>query len=444
MNIRRFILSAATLFVGTTLVAQTLSLQECIRIGLARNLTVQSAHIDIVKSETAIRESRAKLLPTVNASLQIADYLKEPVNVTTGTLLGNDFPDPLTWQKVHSMPWQSSAMLSLQIPLWNETIHAAIEAARGVKELRHISYEKAREELTVQIARVYYLAQGSKAQAALLGSDIERMKELQSIAGALLEQGVSLEVDYQRIGINITGLEAKQSQMEMLHQQQLNTLRFLLDYDEETEIEVEPQEHHIYKVSTDGLSPSLPDELLASARRSLIDKQRRIVSKGYLPSVALFGQAGYMGYQEKPQEFFQRHDSHWFGTAVIGLQLSIPLFDANQKRLKIRQYNYEAEQAALTQQLIRRKNEKEYANASLQLTQNERIYKAQSDSRQQARDVYDLTAMRYREGVASMTELLQDDMRLTDAEQQVVNALTQWHLAHVELMRLENRLDELE
>lgn len=231
--------------------------------------------------------------------------------------------------------------------------------------------------------------------------------------------------------------------MKMVYEQQLNTLRFLLDYDSDKPIEVVPIRSRIESTSFNGLFSALPDERLAETRLTLIDRQRRMVRKGYLPSLALFGQAGYLGYQEKFKEFFRSHESHWFGTVALGVKLSIPIFDANQKRLKLRQYRYEEEQASLALQQVRRQNERDYGNVLLQLAQNEKVFATQTEACEQARDVYAITEVRYREGVASMTELLQDDMRLITAEQQVAVALTQWHLAHLEWLRLENKLSDL-
>lgn len=80
------------LSVGLTGFGQAMSLKECIRQGIANNLTLENTRIDITKSRNGILQNRACLLPVINGVSQFTDYLKRPVNVTTGTLLGNDFP----------------------------------------------------------------------------------------------------------------------------------------------------------------------------------------------------------------------------------------------------------------------------------------------------------------------------------------------------------------
>ncbi len=423
--------------------AQTMTLGECIKMGIERNLQLSNQRIDIQKGETQIRQSRALLLPQVNGSLQVIDYVKDPVQVSNSTMIDMDFPDNPQWGRVRTMQYSSQAMLQAQMPLYNQSIIAAIDAAKTVKQLYTLAYDKAVETLTVQIAKVYFAAQSCKEQTLLLDEDVKRMTELANIAKAMLTQGVILETDYSRISINITNLETMRAQYQMVCDQQLNTLRFLLDLDAEDPIDVERMETNLRPVPNLGLSGNLPDQQLLDAQLLLTHKQIRLTRAGYLPSLGLFGQTGYMGYQEEFGDFFKKFDNRQFGMAAIGVQLSIPIYDASQRRLKTRQYKYDSEKLRNNRQLLNASIMKDYANATLQLTQNEKIFTTQSQNRQQAQSVYNLTTRRYKEGVASMTELLQDDMRLISSEQDMVNAHLQYNLALIDFLRLENNLEAL-
>ena len=418
-------------------------LGECIRVGVERNLQVKGQRIDILKGETQIKQSRAMLLPQVNGSLQLIDYLKNPVQVSGGTLIAMDFPDQMTWQRVTTMQYGSQAMLQAQVPVYNQSILAAIDAAKTVKELYTLAYDKAVETLTVQIAKVYYTAQACKEQRRLLDEDVKRMTELSDITRALFEQGVILETDYTRIKINITNLETMRAQYQMAYDQQLNTLRFLLDFEAGDVIDVEPMEENLRRIPSQGFGATLPEQRLLDTQRMLTEKQIKLTRAGYLPSVGLFGQTGYLGYQEKFHHFFKHFDNRQFGMAAVGLQVNIPIFDANNKRLRIRQFRYDTEKISTNRELLDASLSKEYLNATLQLSQNEQIFATQSQNRQQAKNVYDITTLRYKEGVSSMTELLQDDMRLIGSEQDMVNAHLQYNLALIDYLRLENNLDAL-
>lgn len=187
-----------------------------------------NARIGIDKGRTGVSQNRSRLLPVINGIFQLTDYLKSPVNVTTGTLLGGDFPEDPTWQTIKSMPYNANAGIQLSMPLYNQTILAAIDVAKTVEKINSLSYEKAVEELTMQISKVYYMAQVSQEQKRLTAENILRMEELCAITEALYQQGMVMEVDL-NLRINLKSLKAQHDQSHTLHCQQLNMLRFLMD-----------------------------------------------------------------------------------------------------------------------------------------------------------------------------------------------------------------------
>ena len=154
----------------------------------------------------------------LSADFQMTDFLMKPANVTTGALLGNDFPDDPTWQKIQSMQYAVTAGIRFGVPLYSQTVLSATKVARTVLELSNLSYEKAVEDLTMQIGNVYYLAQASLEQLKLLDENIRRMEQLCLITQELYKGGVVLEVDLTRVQINLKSLAAQRDQHATLYE----------------------------------------------------------------------------------------------------------------------------------------------------------------------------------------------------------------------------------
>ena len=424
---------------------QTMTLKECITTGIANNLSVANARIDVMKGRTGVSQNRARLLPVINGVVQLTDYLKRPVNVTSGTVLGNDFPENPTWQTIRSMQYNVSAGIQLTVPVYNRSIYTAVDVARTVERLSAVSYDKAVEELTMQIGRVYYLAQGAREQIKLTGENIARMQQLCEITEAMYEQGVVLEVDFDRAKINLLNLRAQQDEFVMLYDQRVNMLRFLLDLSPETPLEVEWLEDGIETFTGAGISGSLPELRSVDLQKELAERKIRAVNAGYVPSVSLTGYAGGLGYQEKFSHFFHTEDAsrNWFGNCFIGLSVNIPIFDASSRRLQIRQHRYDVAQAENRAELLRDRLTREYSDALLQLNHNIEVYRTQSRNCQQALDVFKVTEEQFREGVASMTAILQDEMQLRTAQGACVQAHCQFNLARLDLLRLSGSLSLL-
>lgn len=426
--------------------AQELTLQACVEAGVANNLQVCNARMGIEKGQFGVQQSKARLLPIVNGSFQLTGYLKSPVNVTTGTLLGNDFPDNVTWQTIKSMPLNANAGIGAEVALYNQSLLAAIQVARTVEQLNTITYEKAVDDLTVQIGKVYYMAQALQEQERLASENVQRMQTLCNITQHLYEQGVVMEVDLNRVRINLKNLEAQHDQCNVLYCQQLNLLRLLIDWPSEKPLSVSQ-----LTTLPDTLLPTanpyanLPEVRLASQQRQLAEQRIKMVKAGYLPSLSLSGYVGGLAYQEKLGNFFHTKaaTNNWFGNSFIALSLRVPLFDAKQKRLQIKQYKVDEQQALNNAAYVEKQVKEQYDNAQLQLNHNMQVFRTQQASQQQAQQVYSVTEEQYKEGVASMTSLLQDEMQLRVAQTACVQALCQCWLARLDLLKLSGNLHVL-
>ena len=165
---------------------------------------------------------------------------------------------------------------------------------------------------------------------------------------------------------------AQHDQYATLYEQQLNLLRYLLDLSHETPMGVSRMPQEISLLQAEGVSSSLPELKLLSTKQELTKRQARAVRAGYIPSVSLSGQLGAVGYQEKFKHFFHTSgETHnWFGNTYLALSVHIPIFDGNDKKLKIRQYEYDRQQAENAFNLQRKQLDKEYADASRQLQHN--------------------------------------------------------------------------
>lgn len=431
--------------------ARIMTLAECVSTAIDNNLSLRSARTGIEKGRTGVSQNRSRLLPVIQGVAQFTDYLQSPVNVTTGTLLDNDFPDAPTWQRIKSMKYQSQAGILLNVPVYNAVIFSGIDVAKTMEGIARLSYEKAMEELTVQTSKVYYLAQSSKEQLRLADLNIVRMKELCEITEALYSQGVVMEVDLNRVRINLKTLQANRAALFALYGQQLNMLRYLLDFPIDTALDVTPMETSLPAIHADAMSahehsgmydaPSaqLPELRLAEARQTLTEQRLKAVRTEYLPTLSFTGYAGGLGYNEKLHQF----TDHWFGNIYIGFSLRIPVFDANSKKLRMRQLRYDSQQAQNNLDMLRKQTDRSYSDAVLQLSRNIETAKMQDDCRHQAEEVYQIAEVQYKEGVCSMSALLQDDIQLRSAQSSYIQSVCQCRLAQLDILRLSGRLDEL-
>ena len=418
---------------------EVLTLEQCLKTGIENNLSLETKRNDILKGKHTLSENRAKLLPQINAIASFNDNFNPPVSVTDGSAYGNPY------NVTHTLQYNASAGLQLQMPLYNQTVYTALSIARTMDEINGLSYEKAREDLMMQIAQMYYLGQSTSEQIAIVKENIRRLEELRDITTAFFDNGMAMEVDVKRVNINLENLQVQYDNAVSMLTQQLNLLKYVMDYPAEKEISLTPVDtEHITPVALSGLSENLSELRLLRQQGTLAEQQQKMISQGYLPSLSLTGNFMYSAFTDKAKNWFHSGPSnHWYNSSGIGLTLRIPIFDGFDKRSKLRKARIDTENVKLAYENTRKDLQTQYLNATNELMNSQRNFTKQKDNYLLAEDVYEVTSDRYREGIASMTEVLQDEMRMSEAQNNYVNAHYNYRMTNLSLLKLTGNLETL-
>lgn len=418
---------------------EILTLENCLRLGIENNLSLEGKRKEIQKSKYGVSENRAKLLPQINGYAGFNDNFDPPVSVTDGSSYG------VPYNVTQTLQYAANAGLDLQMPLYNQTVYTAISVARIVDEMNRLSYEKAREDLIMQISKMYYLGQVTAEQIALIKTNITRLEELKNISEAFYDNGMAMEVDLKRVNINLENLKVQYDNAQAMMTQQLNMLKYVIDYPAEKEIVLVPvNTNNITTATLTGMSENLYELQLLQSQVQLAERQKKMVTNGYIPSLSLTGSWRYSAYTDKAYHWFHSGPSnYWYRSYGVGLTLRVPIFDGLDKRFKKQKALVDIQMTKLRQEDTRKNLQTQYLNATNDLMNNQRNFKKQKDNYLLAEDVYAVTTDRYREGIASMTEVLQDEMRMSEAQNNYISAHYNYRVANLLLLKLTGQIESL-
>lgn len=222
-------------------------------------------------------------------------------------------------------------------------------------------------------------------------------------------------------------------------------LKYVIDYPAEKQIKVtEVNPGEIETVNANGLNTNLYELQLLEKRKELAQKQTKLAKDGYLPSVSLTGSLMYSAFTDKIELWIHSGESnHWYGSNGIGIQLRVPVFDGFEKRSKIRRAKVEEENARIGYEDALKGMQANYMNAVSEVNNSQRNYKKQFDNYTLAQDVYSVTADQYKEGVGTMTAVLQDEMRMSEAMNNYLTAYYKYKVANLSLLKLTGQLDQV-
>ena len=108
------------------------------------------------------------------------------------------------------------------------------------------------------------------------------------------------------------------------------------------------------------------------------------------------------------------------------------------RKNKVEQMQKQTELAELKQKLTT-----DYANGMNQYQNNHRNFLKQKDNYHLAEKVYEVTLDQYREGVVSMIALLQDELSMSNALNNYLNAYHSYKLSELKLLKLSKQLSLL-
>ena len=414
-----------------------LSLKECIKIAVEKNTNVKTAQIEKQKTEGIISETYSALYPKISIGGSFQDNLKMAVMLLPGEI----FQQPGTFIPVSfGTKYSANAAANLNMILYNQTALTALKLSKKVLELNDLGIEKVKDALAFEISKLYFMTLTTEQQKNILEENIKRTNQLKDITKVLVDNGMALQLDYDRVNISIENLLTQLSNVEAGLEQQLNTLKYILNIPMRDSILLTDDAEQILIQSTPNMTTDFSEHIdirLLESQKELNRLNKKIVNAGYFPTLLFTGQYAFQGMRNEFKNYFKDSpESHWYQSANIGLSISIPIFDGFEKRSKANQVELEYQQTEIQIADKKENFNVDYSAAINNYNNNKTNLERQTQNIQLATNVYNETALKYREGMASMSNLLQDEMSLSAAQANYLSALYNFKEAELKIMSL--------
>jgi outer membrane protein len=153
----------------------------------------------------------------------------------------------------------------------------------------------------------------------------------------------------------------------------------------------------------------------------------------YLPSIAAYGSLSTAA-QRNEFNIFDT-DKGWFPTAVIGATLNLPIFDGFQKHYKSQQAKLKIQKTQNSLKSFESAMDLDVASASANLLNAQSSLNMQKKNIELAQNVYDVTKIKYTEGVGSNSEVVTAETSLKEAQTNYYSALYDYFIAKVDWER---------
>jgi outer membrane protein TolC len=165
------------------------------------------------------------------------------------------------------------------------------------------------------------------------------------------------------------------------------------------------------------------------------------IQSGYYPSLSAIANYNYNA-QRNEFNFFDTNKP-WFKAASIGLQLNVPLFDGLQRKNQIRQAQIEVAKVDQDIQQLTRNTHMGLLNAQTQMQASLSSIQAQERNVALAQEVFRNTNELYKEGLSPLTDVLDTEVSLREAQTNLNNERLKYQLAQLTYLQAKGELKTL-
>lgn len=418
----------------------SLSLKQSCLLGIEQNVNVQHTALEKQKARYRLREAESKLYPQLEAYSSFSYYYAIPKLIIPGEIFGQTGLIPV--EIGTKFDW-SNGFRATQL-LYNQSYFTSLKLARQMETLSELDLQQKKEEIIFQVSQLYYLCQATREQISLLEASKKNMDRLLKITELQSRSDLIRKTDYSRVAVGADNLQTQIDNLDQLYNNQLGLLKYLIGLPMETEVVLSD----IFAFSQENMLVDLFNRigLPEKTELQLLDKQieiteltRKSVRQSYLPTLTGFGQLYYQG-QRNEFDFFKGGDDKFYKVGVVGVNLTIPLFDGFEKRSKIKQYDLELMQLRNTRENRLEYFSKELVDALNQYRNNLEILRRQEKNIQVAEEIYDVSLQGYRQQVVSLSDLMMSENELTEARLSYSNALMQLKNAELEMRKVKGEM----
>lgn len=424
------LLSSARLFSQTGGNQLDMTLQACIDYALQNSEMVKMSNLEREVSKAKVSEIKAVGLP--QASIEGgAQYNYE----TQKNLLPPEFSfggtnGPVSFQQEYA----GDFAFKVNQLLFDGSYFVGLRAARTFRELAEKDHISSKIEVIEAVKKAYFTVLINKKRLSLVNKNIDRLSSVLRDTNILYENGFVESTDVDKLRVNYNNLIVEQKKLSKLSELSYDLLKFQMGMSLSDQIDLSQS---IEDISFDAEQINALNyhnrveysKILTNEQLTLLDLKNNKVQ--YLPQ--LFASFAY-GQNTQGASFGQLTDGdRWFGYGNVGVNIKIPVFDGLLKSSKIQQNRIQLDQLKWQKAMTQKSIDIEVRQSKIGLESNLESIDIQKQNMALAKRVYEVTEIKYKEGVGSNLELIEADAALKESETNYYNALYEVLIAKVEL-----------
>ncbi|HEY5967926.1 MAG TPA: TolC family protein [Chitinophagaceae bacterium] len=436
--------------------------KDAIDIAFKNLADLKNARLDYKMAEARNKEFTGLALPQITGSAQGNHYLTLPliqfpdgseiqiydVLKQEGVKDGSGNPITKTGEFNYRnfsfiTPWNVNAGISVNQLLFEPQVFVGLQARDELLVNSDLQLKVTEEKVKETVYRNYYGVLIAQKQLGYVVESIKRLEKLVHDQNEMFKNGFVERLDIDKTTVNLNNTKTSEIQLRTAVNNGVALLKMNLGLIQADSLILKDT------LSSDGIRQGILEDDFSFENRNEVkllnsaiklqnyDMRRHKLS--YFPTVSAF-----YNFQENGQR--QGGDAggsqpwFWYNTNLVGINVSVPIFDGFQKKNRIRQSKFTLEKTQNTLDMTIKAIDMEKTVARNTLINAIVAMDAQEKNMELAVKVYNSVKTKYEQGVGSSFESLQADTDLQQAQSNYFRAMYEAALAKINYLKALGRL----
>ena len=377
------------------------TLQQAQDFAYENNYDLKNSATDVLIARKMVKQNTAIGLPQINGEADYMDYLQIPTVLIPGfgaLQMGAEF--------------NLTGKLSLTQLIYSGQYLVGLQTAKAYLETAKQKNLKDKVDVRDQVANAYYMLLVADEAIKILDSTYVVVSRLVVEARKAQEQGLIEDIDVDQADLNRSNLEAQLTDTKSSRNVAYANLKFVIGLKDNQEMVLTNNlDYFLAQVDRDALI-NQPFDFKRNIDYTLLQKsdyltlmQYKLSKTAYQPTLA-----GFLGMQANAMRtewnFTDPHQP-WYQTTNWGLQLQVPIWSSGSRKYAVDQARLNVEKTKVTDEKMRVGLELQVETARKDFSNAYAIYMNQKKGFEIALKIYTKTMTKYRQGLASNTDLNQ-------------------------------------
>ena len=384
------------------------SIKQAQEHALNNNYEIKNAQLDVEHASKKMQETLSVGLPQINADIEWQNFIEVPTTLVPASQFNPEAPDNIYTEMQFGIPHSTNASITARQLIFNGSYLVGLKAAKYFMKFAEARKNLTESQIKDSVATAYFNVLIAKENSDFIEQIVHIHKDIVDEIQEKYLNGFVEDLEVDRMSLILSQMEMQYANTQRQTEIAEAYLKLIIGTPLEDEIILSDSLEQLLNSSVNFKLEEAQIEnrleyKMADMKIRLKELDMRRHQSNYLPTVSAFASIGRnaMGVDFNAFE----EDVNWYPSQLVGVKISLPIFDGLGGMAKTQQARLIYEQA---------KNDKNQITANLKLaflaSQSNYLNAISNYNHEQnnvilSKKIYNKTLGKYREGLVSSIEL---------------------------------------